>query len=158
MVLGQLECEIANKLIRKSACLGKTVGTQKTLGGNVTPQNKPGDAPEFKFSSELLYGGLGNNKIVVNVNCTNNPPRNWDVQPCPIGGWEGLKPPRLEEMGGAVHGHDKTKMRNENKRRRQQLKLEQIKESQWTAHQENTSNTPTPHPHTGGGVSKFHVP
>jgi hypothetical protein len=57
MVLGLLECEIANKLIRKRACLGEMVGTQKTLGGNVTPQNNPGDALEFKLSNKLLYGG-----------------------------------------------------------------------------------------------------
>jgi hypothetical protein len=127
------------------------VGTQKTLGGNVTPQNKPGDAPEFKLSSKLLYGGKGKNTIVGNVNCTNNPPRDLNVQPCPIGGWEGLKPPRLEETGGAVHRDDKTKMRKENKHCWQQLKLMQIEESQWTAHQGNTSNTPTLHPHTAVG-------
>jgi hypothetical protein len=126
------------------------VGTQKTLGGNVTPQNNPGDAPEFKFSNELLYEGKSKNKLVVNVNCTNNPPRDLDldVQPCTTGGWEGLKPPRLEETGVAVHGDNKTKMRKENKHRWWRLELEQIKESQWTAHQGTTSHTPTPHPHT----------
>ncbi len=158
MVLGQLECEIDNKLIQKSACLGKTVGTQKTLGGNVTPQNKPGDAPEFKLSSKLLYGGKGKNKIVVNVNHTNNPPRDLDVQPCLIGGWEGLKPPRLEETGGAIHRDNKTKMRKENNCRWWQLKLEQIKESQWTAHQGNTSNTLMPHPHTAVGYQNSMCP
>jgi hypothetical protein len=124
------------------------VGTQKTLGGNVTPQNNPGDALEFKLSNKLLYGGKGKNKIVVNVNCTNNPSRDLDVQLCTTGGWEGLKPPRLEETGGAIHGDDKTKMRKENKCRWWHLKLKQIKESQWTAHQGTISHTPTPHPQT----------
>jgi hypothetical protein len=75
------------------------------------------------------YGGKGKNKIVVKVNCTNNPQRDLDVQPCFTGGWEGLKPPRLEETGGAVHGDNKTKMRKENKHHWRHLKLEQIKES-----------------------------
>jgi hypothetical protein len=78
------------------------------LGGDVTPQNNPGDAPEFKLSNEFLCGEKGKNKLVVNVNCTNNPPRDLDVQQCTTGGWEGLKPPRLEETGGAIHGDDKT--------------------------------------------------
>jgi hypothetical protein len=124
----------------------------KPLGGNVTPHNKPETARDFTLSSKLLYGGKGKNNILVNVNYTTNPPRNLNVQPCTMGGWEGLEPPRIEERGQAVHGDDKTKMRKENKRRRRRLKLKQSEESQWTVHQGTKNNTPTPHPCIYGGV------
>ncbi len=145
-VLGPLECAIANKLIWSSAGLVNTDTTHKKMGGNVTPPNNKGKDTAFKLSGKLLHGGKGKDKLLVDVNCHNNPMGDPDVRPCTSGGWEGLNPPTLEESGGVVHGDDKMQMQKENKHRWRWLKNNQTKESQWTMHQVTDTHTPAPHP------------
>jgi hypothetical protein len=145
-VLGPLECAIANKLIRSSTGLVDTVTTQKIMGGNVTPPDNKGKDTALKLSGELLHGGKGEDKLLVDVNCHNNPMGALDVQLCTSESWEGLNPPTLEETGGGVHGDDMTQMGKENKLHRRRLKNKQKEESQWTTHQVTNTHTPAPLP------------
>jgi hypothetical protein len=78
------------------------------------PDNKGKDMA-FKLSGELLHGGKGKDKLLVDVTCQINPTGTLEAQPCTSGGWEGLNPPTLDETGGAVHGDKKMQMQKENK-------------------------------------------
>ncbi len=70
------------------------------------------------------------------------------MQPCNADGLEGLHPPRIEEMGGAIRGDNRTQMQKENKRHWRQLKVEQTEVSQWATHQGTDGGTPAIHPHS----------
>jgi hypothetical protein len=121
--------------MRKNACRGGIETTPPSRAPATTTQAVSANAMQFQVADALLYGGQGKINTLVTSHCTNYSAMSTRVDTVSMGGWAGLQPPQLEEMGGAVRGNDKTRLCKENKRRRRHLKLEQTNTPQWTVHQ-----------------------
>ncbi len=114
----------------------------------------------FKLSGEPLYGGKGKHSYLNSKECDTvsdvpcieeasdgDPDAQGNEQRPPTGNaFKGLRQPRLQGTQAVVCGENKTIMRKENKRRRQELRAEQPLVSPWSYYEGKTpTECPTNH-------------
>ncbi len=130
-VLGPRPCAWAAKLERQTRCpidAAEAKGHKPAVAEPIPTRSER----IFKLSGEPLYGG----KVV----------QGDEREPAEGNAFEGLRQPRLQETKGVVCGEDKTIMRKENKRKRQELRAEQPLTSPWSSYEgETPAERPTDH-------------
>jgi hypothetical protein len=117
-VFGPLECASADKLTWHNTERGKGNPPTSAMGTEVLMLSQPEGNHKFKLNGELLHGGKGKDHTLVHVSCDHHDIPGYHTEEPHTGGLEGLQPPRLETMRGAVHGADTKQMRMANKQHR----------------------------------------
>jgi hypothetical protein len=106
---------------------------------------------KFEIAGETMYGGQGKNRLL-NINqheLSETKKENGghredqaiqDVKTL----YDGLSQPRLNDTDKVILGHNKTKIRRENKQRRQNKQANQQIKSPWTSYKGVKLEQPTP--------------
>ena len=125
-ILGPVACTWAYKLEERTHCTVDAAESKSKVNWKEPKWVKEKDT-KFKLTGETLYGGQGKNRpIIINQNELSNIQNKHkgqredhtmhDIKPF----YDGLFQPRLNHIDKVISGHNKMKMRKENKQRRQE--------------------------------------